>query len=229
MFSLPRNILQFAVNASIDTLATNSNLKRWGKRINADCKLCGSRETLLHVLNNCSKMLDRYTWRHNSVLNSIVNLIKPILKCDYELFADLPHLMKGNSTVPHDVYVTKLKPDIVLINRSTCQIIIIELTVPFESGIKQAHDRKFSKYSDMKNDLELSGYKVELLCVEIGSRGYIDKDNVKCMKHLYKLLDAKLPINTVRQSLCKVVLVCSFVVYYSKYDINWSDPSYVTF
>ena len=123
MFSLPRNILQFAVNSSIDTLATNTNLKRWGKRTSASCSLCGSKETLLHVLNNCSKMLDRYSWRHNSVLNVLINLIKPILPPTYKLSADIPGQMQGNSTIPHEVLITKLKPDIVVIDHTITLIL----------------------------------------------------------------------------------------------------------
>ena len=61
IFNLPRKILQFAANATINTLPTNSNLKRWGKRINDKCQMCDSKETLLHVLNNCPQKLDRYT------------------------------------------------------------------------------------------------------------------------------------------------------------------------
>jgi hypothetical protein len=49
IYNLPRGILKFAINASIDTLATNAYLKRWGKCRNARCDLCGGRETLHHV------------------------------------------------------------------------------------------------------------------------------------------------------------------------------------
>ncbi len=45
IYNLPHGILQFAINASIDTLATNTNLKRWGKRGNSKCELCRGRET----------------------------------------------------------------------------------------------------------------------------------------------------------------------------------------
>ena len=78
-YNLPRNILKFAVNASIDTLATNANLKRWGKRTNARCVLCKGKETLHHVLNFCSIMLPRYTWRHNSILKYLYEILQ---KCD---------------------------------------------------------------------------------------------------------------------------------------------------
>ena len=39
-FNLPRNILKFALNASIDTSATNANLKHLSKRSNSKCSLC---------------------------------------------------------------------------------------------------------------------------------------------------------------------------------------------
>ena len=191
--------------------------------------MCNSKETLLHVLNNCPQKLDRYTWRHNSVLNAIVKLIQPVLSSDYELYADLPHLMKGNTTIPHDVYVTNLKPDIVIINKSTHEVIIVELTVPFESNLQDAHDRKLNKYSDLVNDLEMLGYKVQLFCIEVGSRGQLCKNNIKCMKKLFHHFKAKVPVSTLRSSLCKIALVCSFIIYYSKYDVHWSDPSYAEF
>ena len=141
----------------------------------------------------------------------------------------IPKLMKGNSTIPHDVYVTNLKPDIVLINKCTCDIVIVELTVPHEIVIEDAHDRKSQKYDELVNDLEISGYKVQLFCLEVGSGGQICKNNIKYMKNLFRHLNVKMSVPTIRSSLCKIALVCSFIIYYSKYDVNWSDPSYVEF
>ena len=160
-----------------------------------------------------------------TAFNSILYYVLP---CDFELFADLPHLLKGNTTIPHDIFITKLKPDLVLVNRSTSDIFIVELTVPFESVIKDAHKRKCLKYSELVSDIESSGYKAQLFCIEVGSRGYICKDNIKTFKSIFHTFDAKLPVSTLRFSLCKIVLVCSFIIYHSKYDANWSDPSYVT-
>ncbi len=67
IYNLPCGVLQFAINASIDTLVTNINLNRWGKRRNSKCELCGGRETLHHILNHCDAMFNRYLWRHNSI------------------------------------------------------------------------------------------------------------------------------------------------------------------
>ncbi len=65
---LNQGVLQFAINATIDTLATNVNLKRCEMGI-SNCELCGGRETLHHILNHCDAMLNIYMWRFNSILS----------------------------------------------------------------------------------------------------------------------------------------------------------------
>ena len=142
MFNLPRNILQFAVNASIDTLATNANLKRWGKRSNAKCSSCGARETLHHVLNHCSSSLDRYAWRHDSIINHIHNFIASSSK-KFVTSSDLPGKMRGISTVPTEICPTNLRPDKVCVDEGDKNVIMLELNVPFEDNISAAHERKY--------------------------------------------------------------------------------------
>ena len=77
MWDIPQGVLKFAINAGINTLPTMDNLRRWGKRTNDRCPFCGNIQTLLHVLSNCNVALDqgRYTWRHDSILSSIIDCI----------------------------------------------------------------------------------------------------------------------------------------------------------
>ena len=143
IYNLPRGVLQFAINAAIDTLATNANLKRWGKRSNAKCNLCGQRETLHHVLNNCNTMLERYGWRHDSILAAIYEDLKQITP--FEIHVDLQHHTEGISTIPLDICVTKLRPDMVFVNRDSKEIVLFELSVPFETNIQSTHGRKVER------------------------------------------------------------------------------------
>ena len=65
----------FALNAASDNLPHNSNLAKWYKGSYTDeCKLCGKKQTLLHVLNNCEVALNlhRYNTRHDRILQLIV-------------------------------------------------------------------------------------------------------------------------------------------------------------
>ena len=91
LWDIPQGVLKFAINAGINTLPTFDNLKRWGKRVNDRCPFCGNIQTLAHVLSNCSTALDqgRFTWRHNSVLRSFIDVFASQLKSDVVFFSDL--------------------------------------------------------------------------------------------------------------------------------------------
>ena len=72
---LPSNIICFVRKAIIFCLPNKSNLFRWKITDNNKCSMCHQLETQLHIFSNCSKYLDRYTWRHDSILNTILKKI----------------------------------------------------------------------------------------------------------------------------------------------------------
>jgi hypothetical protein len=122
MWDLPCSVLKFAVNSSIDTLPTFTNLKRWRKRASVNCQLCGNmvKQTLFHVLVHCKHTLDqgRLTWRHDSVLNHIAGCLKSALvgKSTVELYCDLDGLQApGGGSIPADVIVQAQRPDLVIV------------------------------------------------------------------------------------------------------------------
>jgi hypothetical protein len=98
MWVLPRGVLKFVVNSSIDMLPTFTNLRRRGKGASVNCQLCGNmvKQTLFHDLDHCKHTLDqgRLTWRHDSLLNHIVGCLKSALvgKSTVELYCDLDGL-----------------------------------------------------------------------------------------------------------------------------------------
>ena len=108
--------MKFALNCATDTLPHNSNLHRWyGKTVSDQCKLCGKKQTLLHVLNNCqvALRLRRYNRRHDCVLELITKLAQSYLPHSYELMADL-HVKEDQYHFPSHISPTSLRPDLVL-------------------------------------------------------------------------------------------------------------------
>ena len=127
LWDVPQGVLKFAINAGLNTLPSLDNLKRWGKRVSDRCPFCGNTQTLLHVLSNCPIALNqgRYTWRHNSVLSNVIALIRPNLPPGTQLYSDLPgFLASGGGSVPPNVLVTNLRPDIFIVNESTREVIV---------------------------------------------------------------------------------------------------------
>ena len=111
MYNLKQGTLKFLLNAAIDTLPTAANLKRWKKSISDLCNLCKRRQTTYHIMNACPAALitGRYTWRHNCVINYIVNCVDT----KFTVYSDLPgHTAPGGGSIPPELCV---KPDKVIL------------------------------------------------------------------------------------------------------------------
>ena len=145
IWSVPRGVAKFTINAGLNTLPSGDNLKRWGKRTSDLCGICNNhkKQTLAHILSYCNISLEqgRYTWRHDSVLSSIIGSIREDLNDGFQLFSDLDgfHAPHGG-VIPPNVLATNLKPNLFLVNESTKVILLLELTCPWDSNIERAHN-----------------------------------------------------------------------------------------
>ncbi len=73
---------------------------------------------------------------------------------------------------PEEIVVTSLRPDIVLWSQATMQVALIELTVPWEERIEEAHERKLGKYQSLISESQRRGWSAWNLPVEVGCRGF---------------------------------------------------------
>ena len=227
IYNLPQSVMKFTVNAAIDSLPTNKNLYRWGKRISDKCNLCNCTGTLHHVLNNCERMLDRYTWRHNNILRIILKNIKNASNNTIKVYADIEGESINGGTIPPNIIPTQHKPDICYIDSKNKNIIIIELTVPFETNIDKAHQRKQDKYASLIHDITATGWKSKLVCIEIGSRGLITPQNKYRLKEILKVSNsAKYP--EFRDEILKAVLFSSYVIFQGRCEPAWQIDQYLT-
>ncbi|GFO14204.1 polyprotein [Plakobranchus ocellatus] len=88
---------------------------------------------------------------------------------DWVVSADLPEWERH----PDVIRKTALRPDIVIHSASTQQIIMVELSVPYESRMEEAHAFKEGKYLDLTKELKKDGYEAKVMPVEIGARGFV--------------------------------------------------------
>ena len=209
----------FVVRSLVDALPTNSNLMLWKKVISPSCGSCGSKsQTLLHVLNNCDRKLDLYTWRHNNVLLQLKEFIASKVH-GYDILCDVcirdSCFVEGKvHTIPIDLLQTNLRPDLVLVNRATKVIIIVELTVPFETNIVNAHQRKADRYAPLIAGLEELDFTCTFHSFVIGSRGIAAQGSCKLIREICKTSrkETKLFI----QKLCHTVVKASYLIFHEK-------------
>ena len=195
----------------------------------ANCALCKTYCTLLHILNYCKVSLDqgRFTWTHNSVLNYLLSVLKPVKSATLEIWADIPGLTLNGSRVQPDIFCTAQRTDVVNEERESKQIALLELTCCFESKAEATNSRKTIYYRDMKTDLEERGYKVFLIPFDIGSRGFINKRNRTAITEILKQFSFEVNTKELFINMSKIAFLCSFTIFQAQAQPTWQNPPFL--
>src|SRR5213080_846364 len=90
--SLPGFLFNFTRKAIQSQRPTLANLVRWGRASSNLCPLCSAIQSNKHVLSNCSHpdALERFTNRHNKILDLLAAWFIYKLDSKSTLFVDLP-------------------------------------------------------------------------------------------------------------------------------------------
>ena len=160
MDGLPSGQLSFLLRAGSETLPTPMNLQRYKIQVSSHCKLCQRPQTTTgHILSACPEALEqgRYTWRHDSVLLSLVRSLGKV-NPNIQIYADIDNMRAQEhppATIPPSLSSTSSHPDIVCVNGPN--ITLFELTVSGNSkeAMRQAREQKQQKrpYLEITNDL----------------------------------------------------------------------------
>ena len=104
------------------------------------------------------------------------------------------------------------------------KIVLVELTVPFETNIEKSRQRKCERYEQLVNDIKAAGFMCNLVCVEVGSRGVITKEN---KNQLHKLQN-RVKLRSVKeflQQLSILFLISAYVIFNARNEPVWTDMS----
>ena len=158
------------------------------------------------------RTLDRFTWRHNSILSSLCNHLNKKVYRDFKIFADLT-----NYENPGNLFKSK-RPDIVI--KENDSITAIELTCPFELNIIKSREYKENKYRESKKDKRFT-----LILFELTSLGFISK-NIKEMRTLLQKLN--IDDYYVIKKFTEVSICCSYMIY-CKRNKDWPNPELLSY
>ena len=65
-----------------------------------------------------------------------------------------------------------MRPDIVIWSDIDKRLVMVGLTVPWESRCEEAYARKMSKYTELLEQCREKGWRTWLFPVEVGARGF---------------------------------------------------------
>lgn len=74
---------------------------------------------------------------------------------------------------PDTINTTSLGPDVVLLSRASKPVFMVELAIPLEDQIKEAHERKRAEYQELIEQCQRQGWSARSVPIEVGSRGFV--------------------------------------------------------
>ena len=76
---------------------------------------------------------------------------------DWQMLVDVGQRL----TVPPQIAITNLRPDLVLWSNTQCRVYFVELTVPWEDAVEEAFEQKKLRYSDLAAEAEQRGWRAQ--------------------------------------------------------------------
>ena len=143
------------------------------------------------------------------------------------LFSDMPgYQAPYGGTVPPHILVTAMKPDIVIINELSQEVVVFELTCPWDSNIARSHNLKSEKYAPLVMDLS-QRFVVSFYPIEISARGQVTKENRARLKSfLLKCCSNPRAISKKIITIAsKAAILSSYSIFCARKEPTWEDPS----
>ena len=148
-------------------------------------------------------------------------------RAQYEIYSDLEGFStSAGGTIPPNICVTNLKPDLVIINNNRKTIHLFELTVPFETRIDAAHKLKEQKYSHFNTDI--TEYTPFVMPFEIGSRGFVTKENKETLKIIHKFCKKSIKFKTFLDNISAISASASYYIFLARKEPLWTDTAYIS-
>ena len=205
-----------------NSLPTRKNMARWGLSQSPDCSFCLNPESLLHVVAGCQHYLDRFTWRHDSILNFIAKSLQPVINVQSSLYADVNGFLN-----PSIITGENYRPDLLFLIQSKC-LYVLELTVGFESNLNNNAVRKKEKYVNLINEMSRNYRCVRFVNLSMSSLGVSSNE---CSTFLDMMNDIGIDKKHQRYVIKKVINIAIRATYYifCCRNRNWDSPNLMQF
>ena len=139
---------------------------------------------------------------------------------DWSIYADLPSF-PSPSLISGDTF----RSDLILHNKHTNAIYILELTVGFESNLKTNSKRKLNKYRPLVLSLSSSYQEVKFVNVSMSALGALDSS---CDSLMELVEDLDFAEKLRKQKIMNIAIRCTHYIFCRR-NKEWTDPNLMDF
>jgi hypothetical protein len=156
----------------------------------------------------------------------VINYIVTNVDKQFRVFSDLQgHTAAGGGSIPPELCVTTLKPDIVILDDKAKTIHLFELTCPSENNIDQRHTEKSNKYAHFTTDI--SEYKCRVNAFEVSSKGFLTSRNHTTLATLHKFINPTIKLQVFKKNISALSLTASYHIFNCKSDPTFVEPPFL--
>ena len=120
--------------------------------------------------------------------------------------------------VPPLIIDTPLRPDILIWSISSRVVLLVELTCPWEENLGKVSARKRKRYSDLADAIRLKGWKVHVLPIEVGCRGFV----AHSFRHFLTLMAfPRTQLSTLAKRTSQITLQASYLIFKARHGQVW--------
>ena len=121
--------------------------------------------------------------------------------------------------------MTNLRPNICIVDELKRELIVFELTCPWDTNIDASHTYKEEKYAPLIADLSLN-YAVFHFSVEVSARGQVTKSNRTRLKQfIYRSCNNPRTLTKLlTEKSSKAALLASYSLFSARKEPSWTNP-----
>ena len=98
---------------------------------------------------------------------------------------------------------------------------MLELTVPWESNLEAAEDRKEKRYQGLIEDCEEQGWAASHSHLGVGARGYVDRKLLQLFKHEMGFTHCE--VKQLREEVQRAAEKASLFIWLKRDDDTWLE------
>ena len=136
------------------------------------------------------------------------------------------HQTPAGGTLPPNIIISTLRPDIVIVDDKKKEVKVFELTVPGEMRINESHRLKSEKYQHFATDIK--SHTASVLPFEIGSNtGHITRENASTLHTLHKFCRKDVKLKQFTKNISSIVVLSSYYIFNSRNETEWEGDNYI--
>ena len=120
---------------------------------------------------------------------------------------------------------TPQRPDLVIWNEERKIVHLLELTVPWESNLENAEERKEARYEGLVEACEEEGWTAQHSHLGVGARGYVDRKLLRLFQQEMGFTPKE--VKQLREELQKAAESASLFIWLKRDDPGWFEEGSV--